>query len=100
MPIRPELRALSPDDWPEISACIRFERAGDRCEWCGAANHWFHPEMGSVVVLTVAHLDHDTANNADDNLAALCHNRYDALKRAANRKHNALRDAGQLRLLG
>ena len=29
-----------------------------------------------------------------------CHNRYDAPKRAQNRKHNALRDAGQLRLDG
>ena len=101
MPIRPELRALYPPDWPQISARIRFERAANRCEWCGAANHWFHPETGSVVVLTVAHLDHNPANNADDNLAALCqlcHNRYDAPKRAANRKHNALRDAGQLTL--
>ena len=36
MPIRPELRALYPDDWPAISRRIRFERAGNRCEWCGA----------------------------------------------------------------
>ncbi len=52
-----------------------------------------------MVVLTAPHLDHDPANNADDNLAALCqacHNRYDAPKRAHNRKHNAHRDAGQL----
>ena len=51
--------------------------------------------------LTVAHLDHNPANNSDSNLAALCqacHNRYDGPKRAQNRKHNALRDAGQLRL--
>lgn len=25
-----------------------------------------------MIVLTIAHLDHDTANNADDNLLALC----------------------------
>ena len=78
-----------PPNWPAISRRIRFERAGNRCEQCGAANHWFHPETGSVVVLTVAHLDHNPANNTDDNLAALCqagHNRYDAPKRAANRK--------------
>ena len=36
MPIRPELRALYPPDWPQISRRIRFERAGNRCEWCGA----------------------------------------------------------------
>ena len=101
MPIRPELLALYPPDWPEISHRIRFERAGSCCEWCGAANYWFHPITGSFVILTVAHLDHNPANNADDNLAALCqacHNRYDGPKRAQNRKHNALRDAGQLRL--
>ena len=53
-------------------------------------------------LLTVAHLDHDPGNNAEDNLAALCqacHNRFDGPKRAANRKHNAHRDAGQLGLI-
>ena len=41
------------------------------------------------VVLTVAHLDHDTTNNDDSNLKALCqrcHNRYDMKQRAHNRK--------------
>lgn len=36
------------------------------------------------IVLTVAHLDHDEANCADDNLRALCqqcHNRHDAKHR-------------------
>ena len=103
MPIHPDLRVLYPPDWPEISRRIRFDRAGNRCEWCGAANHWFHPETGSVVVLSVAHLDHNPANNADDNLAALCqacHNTYDAPKRHANRKHRQLRAAGQLPFAG
>jgi hypothetical protein len=39
------------------------------------------------IVLTVAHLDHDPANNADDNLAALCqkcHLAYDAEHHKAN----------------
>jgi len=102
MPIRPELRSLYPADWDAISKRIRFERAGNCCEWCGAENYRPHPVTGSRVVLTVAHLDHDPTNNADENLAALCqrcHNRYDAVKRASNRKHNAYRDAGQLGLL-
>ena len=102
MPILPEMRALYPDDWPDISRRIRFERARGRCEWCGAANHQPHPITGSRVVLTVAHLDHNPANNADDNLAALCqkcHNTYDGPKRAASRKHNAYRAAGQKRLI-
>lgn len=25
-----------PSNWPEISRRIRFERAGGKCEWCGA----------------------------------------------------------------
>lgn len=35
MPIHPSMKALYPPDWPQISARIRFERAGNRCEWCG-----------------------------------------------------------------
>ena len=40
------------------------------------------------VVLTIAHLDHDTTNNSDENLKALCqrcHNRYDMKQRVHNR---------------
>lgn len=39
------------------------------------------------IVLTVAHLDHDSRNNADSNLAALCqlhHLRHDAEQHAAS----------------
>lgn len=36
MPIRPEKKRLYPDNWVEISRRIRFERAGSKCEWCGA----------------------------------------------------------------
>lgn len=93
MPIRPELRVLYPPDWDEISARIRFKRANNRCEQCGAVNYKPHPETGSRVVLTTAHLNHDPSDNRDENLKALCqacHNRYDAAKRAANRKVPAL----------
>ncbi|KFJ12670.1 hypothetical protein DR66_4066 [Delftia acidovorans] len=37
MPIRPEMRALYPANWPEIRARI-LARAGDRCERCKAPN--------------------------------------------------------------
>ena len=56
---------------------------------------------GSRVILAVAHMDHRPENRDEDNLVALCrkrHNTHDEPKHAANRKHNALRDAGQLRL--
>lgn len=35
MPIRPENRWLYPIDWSQLSAAIRFDRAGARCERCG-----------------------------------------------------------------
>ncbi len=93
-----------PDDWEEIRARI-LARADDKCEFCGAPNHthivrssrnpfeWRvfpppdAPEWGDppvAVVLTVAHLDHDTTHN-DDNLRALCqrcHLVYDATHHA------------------
>jgi hypothetical protein len=92
-----------PKNWKQISAAIRLDRAGDQCEWhdwihestasyldrCQAMNGEPHPLTGSKVVLTVAHLDHDTWNSAPANLMAMCqlhHNRYDAKHRAANRK--------------
>ena len=34
MPIRPEHRWLYPIDWRELSAMVRFGRAGGRCEHC------------------------------------------------------------------
>ena len=99
MPIHPDMKTRYPKNWNAISKRIRFERANSRCEWCEAENGEPHPETGSIVVLTVAHLDHDPGNNDEDNLAALCqkcHNTYDAPKRHINRKYRRLRDAGQL----
>jgi len=64
-------RELYPDDWEAISLRIR-ERAGWRCEWCGVEYGQPNPITGSTVVLSVAHLDHDPSNCADDNLRALC----------------------------
>lgn len=73
-------RTKYPKNWNEISRRIRFERAGNHCENCGAENHQPHPVTGSKVILTVAHLDRDTTNNDDSNLKALCqrcHLNYD-----------------------
>ncbi len=108
MPIRREHRGFYPIDWRELSAVIRFGRAGGRCECCGRPHgrtvihlgdgRWWdeargawrcgrgralrlrRPPVGGIgppgrstrVVLATAHLDHDTANNAAANLAALC----------------------------
>jgi hypothetical protein len=35
MPIKPELRRLYPNDWPQISRKVRFERAGGIRQGCG-----------------------------------------------------------------
>lgn len=84
-------RADYPPNWEEISDYIRFTRAGGRCEGspaypdCRAVHGQPHPVTGSIVVLTVAHLDHDTSNNDYSNLAAWCqrcHLTYDATHHA------------------
>lgn len=91
MPIRDATRHLYPADWKQLSHRIRHDRAGGACECdgrcgghdnrCLARNREPHPITGSVVVLTVAHLDHDPTNNDEANLMAMrqrCHLRYDA----------------------
>jgi len=76
-------RSKYPPDWDDISRRIRFERAGNVCEWCGALNGQPHPETGSKVMLTVHHIGIEkpdgTPGDRDDkmdcreeNLAALC----------------------------
>lgn len=105
MPIRPENVGRYPPDWPAIRAAV-LSRAGNRCEWCGVANHeivyrddagraWRcqNPISGAFlrrvrIVLTVAHLDHVPEHCDLDNLRALCqrcHNVYDRPARAAGR---------------
>lgn len=105
MPIKPENKARYPKDWKAISLRIR-ERDGWRCKFCAAENGKPNPATGSMVVLTVAHLDHDPANCADENLAALCqkcHLTYDAKHHAENAKvtrrqrhETDAREAGQM----
>lgn len=85
MPIRPENKKRYPSDWAAISARVRAE-AGQRCEGspdypdCRASNGLPHPDTGSRVVLTVAHLDHMPENCERANLRAWCqrcHLNYD-----------------------
>jgi hypothetical protein len=76
--------------WSLISRLIRFVRAKNKCEWCGAENKKPHPKTGSKVVLTVAHIDHDKTNNDFKNLAALCqkcHLSHDIKQHVDNRKY-------------
>lgn len=98
MPIRPERAKLYPGgsirskDWLEFRAEI-LTRAGHACEGtpqfpaCRAANGEPHPETGSKVVLTVAHMDHDESHADRARCRALCqrcHNAWDLPHRRAN----------------
>jgi hypothetical protein len=106
MPIKTENKKLYPSCWPEIRINVG-ERSTNRCEGspkypnCRAKNGERHPITGSVVVLTVAHLDHNPTNNdgfeirmkilplKNSNLrhwCQRCHNTYDAPFRAAGIK--------------
>jgi hypothetical protein len=72
-------RRRYPPDWPQISRRIR-ERDKWRCRWCGARNGEPHPDTGSRVVLTVAHLNHEPSDCGEANLLSLCprcHLEYD-----------------------
>lgn len=72
MPQSKEQLARYPKDWKVRRAAV-LERAGNRCEWCGARNGEPHPKTGSIVVLTTAHIRDQRPEAADlDNLAALC----------------------------
>lgn len=84
-PIRAEMRGRYPKDWKLRSRFVRFYRAKNRCEWCGAENYKPHPVTGSTVILTVAHIYDDRPEASSLlNLAALCqkcHNGHDAKAR-------------------
>jgi len=88
-----------PENWKEISKYIRFVRAKNKCEFCGAENYKPHPVTGSKVVLTVAHLDHIKKNVNPDNLKALCqrcHLNYDRKRHRLNRWNNRNKNQGLL----
>jgi len=67
-------RSKYPADWKAISHRIRFDRAKGKCEWCGATHGAYELRENKIVkiILTCAHIDHDTTHNEDNNLAALC----------------------------
>lgn len=88
-------------DWKLRSRFIRFYRARNKCEICGAINYSYvnkhtrelclpNEQNAIRIVLTVAHLDHNVNNNSFFNLKAMCqrcHLRYDAKQKAINRKN-------------
>lgn len=78
-----------PPDWPAIARAVK-DAADWRCEACGLqCRRPGEPFDTHRRTLTVAHLDHNPANCDRDNLKALCapcHLRYDAPRKAADRR--------------
>lgn len=93
-----------PPNWKtEIRPAI-LKRDGDRCKFCGVRNYEPAQRGNKVIriVLTIAHLDHDIANNDYSNLAALCqrcHLRYDSDHHKANAQRTRNLKRGQCDLL-
>ena len=87
-----------PRNWQQISAEIKFVRAGGRCECegecrgghdgrCEARHGQPHQVTGSKVILTTAHLDREPRNCDPTNLRAMCQRcyvRYDVDQHRAN----------------
>jgi 5-methylcytosine-specific restriction endonuclease McrA len=89
-----------PPNWKAISLAVR-EAAQWRCEFCGAQQGQPNPRTGARVVLTVAHLDHDTTHNERANLRALCqacHLRLDRWLHVRNRRYGKMKHQPQLPL--
>jgi hypothetical protein len=96
MPMKAEYRARYPNNWREISKMIR-KRAGERCQGspaypdCRAKNGAIHPHTGSIVVLTVGHINHMPEDCRLANLKAWCqrcHLTYDARHHAGRQNPN------------
>lgn len=110
MPISRERQKLYPGGsirsiaWKRGVRAPILKRSGNRCEGtpqrpdCRAWDGERHPDTGSVVVLTIAHLDQDPGNNDPANLAALCqlcHNRWDQASRTRNAIATRARKLGE-----
>lgn len=86
-----------PPNWKELRQQV-LDRAGNCCEGsptypdCRAENYWLHPVTGSDVILTIAHLDHDS-DNMDVKIERLrawcqrCHLKYDHKRHIDNRMY-------------
>ena len=112
MPIRPHHRALYPDDWPELSASIRFHRAAGRRQVLHAGDgRWFDRQRSTwrdgagaeikrpakpyrlrwtFVRLATCHVDHDPTNSDPANLRAWCQRCHILNDREEHRRRAAI----------
>lgn len=112
--------SLYPSNWLQLREDV-LTRALDKCEWCGVENRQrgYREHDGSFVlatagnpnrhkiiriVLTIAHLDHNTRNNDLANLAALCqrchlhHDRWQHAENAAATRRAKKIEQGQMEM--
>lgn len=112
MPIKPENAARYPKDWKKVVVPRIRARSGDRCEChgecgsgadehggrCKAVNREPHPVTKSIVVLTVAHLNHTPEDCRDEVLRHMCqrcHLRYDSAHHQKNARVTRFKKKGQ-----
>jgi hypothetical protein len=91
----------------DIDVCEYQTPDGDPIRMSEIPEEFCGPDV--QVILTVAHLDQDTTNNAPENLKLLCqrchlnhdrpHNQVKGKATRISNKHKAIRQAGQLPLL-
>lgn len=61
----------------------RLRKIIGKCEDCGALNYQPHPITGSMVVLTIHHINHITTDDRRSNLKVLCQRCHLAYHRKA-----------------
>lgn len=97
----PMKRELYPSNWEEIAFSVK-DNVGWVCQECGKqCRKPSEPFDTHRNTLTVAHLDHTPSNCSEDNLKAMCapcHLRYDAPRKAADRRRAKHKD--QIPLFG
>lgn len=95
--------SIKSQEWRSLRAAI-LNRSGFRCEGtpqfpdCRALQKEPHPDTGSIVVLTIAHMDHDETHADPERCRALCqrcHLTWDAKHHAANARRTRERKSGQ-----
>lgn len=115
MPLTKEKLAMYPRNWKQIRAEVLL-RAGNRCE-CGGECGLHRTTPGprrcvemhqqkavfarGLVVLTIAHLNHNPKDSRRRNLKAMCqrcHLRYDVKHHMKNAAATRARKSGQLSL--
>lgn len=91
-------RRIYGPEWPNVRAAV-LERAGHRCEVCGAPAGLPHPATGKIVRLQIAHLNHNRADHRMSNVKAMCprdHALHDAAMHGRVRRWRKERGQGVL----